>query len=81
MARAICDWTAYNENRSRVIRGIAHSADLLVRCSEKNWGLNEVAFIETKLQDETRTGRVESSVQTIGYRVGWVWGDTRCCST
>jgi hypothetical protein len=77
MALTIRDWTSHNESRSRVIRWIALGADLLVRCSEKNWGLNHVVCIGTKLQNETRAGRVESKVQTIGHSVGWVWGDTR----
>lgn len=82
MTLAIRDWTAYNKSCSRFIRGISYGADLLVRCSKKDWGLNKVIFIRAKLQDETSAGRVESNVQTIGYGVGWVWGDTRgACST
>lgn len=85
MALAICDWTAHNEYRPRVVRWIAQGADLLIRCSEKNWGLNHVGRIGTKTQNETRAGRAEGKVQTIGYSVGWVWGNTRCgwvyCST
>ena len=76
MTLAICDWTAHNESRSRVIRRIALSADLLVRCSKKNWGLNQVACIATKTQNETRARRIESTVQTVGNSVGWVWEDT-----
>ncbi len=78
MTLTICDWTVHDESRSRVIRGIALSADLLVGCSEKNWGLNHVMCIGTKTQNETRAGRVESNVQTISYSIGRVWGDTRC---
>jgi hypothetical protein len=78
MALTIRDWTGHNECRSRVIRWIPLGAYLLIRCSEKNWGLNHVVRIGTKLQNETRAGRVESKVQTIGDSVGWVWGDTGC---
>jgi len=45
---SVCDWTAHDESRSRVIRGIALGADLLVRRSKKNWGLNHVLCIATK---------------------------------
>jgi hypothetical protein len=62
MALTIRYWTAHNEGRSRVIRRIAHGADLLVRCSKKNWGLNHVVCIGTKLQNKTGAGRVESNV-------------------
>lgn len=80
MTLTIRDRAVHNESRSRVIRRIAYGADLLVGCGEKNWGLNKVLCIGTQLQNKTGAGRVESKVQTVGYGVGWVRGNT-CCST
>jgi hypothetical protein len=78
MTLAVCDWTAHNESRPRVIRGIALGADLLIRCSEDNWCLYHVLGTGTKVQNETSAGGLEGKVQTIGYSVDWGRGDTRC---
>ncbi len=65
MTLVICTWTADNESRPRVIRGIALRADLLIRRSEEDRGLNHVLRVGTGSERSRnwKTGGPSSGVQ------------------